>query len=211
MSSAFRSDSIVSNEFYLPEPKYISAIRDSCPDHLKKMQMSYDECRILSLLLKMIMAENVLELGTLIGCSTAWIAHSLSGNNPKVISIEKSLNNYNIAKENIASARLNNIVELVNCDAIEFLEKYRSKRLFDAIFIDARKVDYSKYLKLAKQYVRAGGLIIADNTLMLYDVPQEIATEIRKFNVLVENDSELVSVILPTTSGMTVIMKKQNN
>ena len=204
----FRNNLLPIDDFYLPEPSHIKAIRDSCPENLKKMQMSHGECRILSLLLQMIRAERVLELGTLVGCSTAWIAHSLCGDKPLVVSVEKSINNYSLAKANINSAGLNNIVQLVNGDAIEFLESCSGDRLFDAIFIDAKKVEYSIYLKLAKLSVRDFGLIIVDNTLMIDEKIPEISAEIRKFNALVENDSELVSVILPTIAGLTVIMKK---
>lgn len=193
---------------YKDEPDHIRKIRQSCPDNLKKMQMSYDECRILSLLLKMIKAERVLELGTLVGCSTAWIANSLSGHNPKVVSIEKSQNNYQLAVDNIKSAGLDNIVELINCDALEALKSYIGKPLFDAVFIDAKKVEYKKYLDLTKQIVRPGGLIIADNTLMIENTSDAISNAIIGFNQSVEDDQELESAMLPTVAGMTVMIRK---
>ena len=204
----FRDYKVEINNYYLPEPDYIKIIRNSCPDKLKKMQMSYEECRIMSFFLHMIRAEKVIELGTLVGCSTAWIAHSLLGNEPKVISVEKSINNYNIAKANIELAGLTNIVQLINSDAISFLESYIDKPKVDAIFIDAKKVEYCNYLNLAKSYVRSGGLIITDNTLMVDNSILEISTAMRAFNLLVENDPDLISVIIPTVAGMTIMLKK---
>lgn len=204
----FRDYKIAINNYYLPEPDYIKVIRDSCPNNLKKMQMSYEECRVMSFFLRMIKAEKVLELGTLVACSTAWIAHSLSGNQPQVISVEKSVSNYNLAKANLETAGLEKIVSLVNNDAISVLESYIDKPQFDAIFIDAKKVEYCQYLQLAKLCVRSGGLIITDNTLMIDEKIPEISAAIREFNSLVENDCDLISVILPTVTGMTIIMKK---
>jgi predicted O-methyltransferase YrrM len=204
----FRDFTLAVNKHYLPEPKVLKAIRDSCPHNLKKMQMSYDECRILSLCLKMIKAEKVLELGTLVGCSTAWIANALTGAQPIVVSVEKSTHHYKLAQANINRAGLQKLVRIINSDAISVLESYVGQELFDAIIIDAKKIEYSNYLKLAKLSLRSGGLIIADNTLMIDDALGEISAEITKFNHIVENDPDLVSIILPTTAGMTVILKQ---
>ncbi len=208
LKNMFRDYKVAINNYYLPEPDYIKIIRDSCPGSLKKMQMSHEECRIMSFFLRMIRAERVLELGTLVGCSTAWIAHSLSGTQSQVVSVEKSVNNYNLASVNIEAAGLEKIVDLINNDAITVLESYMGKPQFDAVFIDAKKVEYCRYLELAKSCVRSGGLIIADNTLMINESIPEISTMIREFNLLVENDHDLISVILPTVAGMTIMIKK---
>jgi predicted O-methyltransferase YrrM len=204
----FREPTVKVNQYYLPEPEHFKIIRDSCPYNLRKMQMSYEECRILSLYLKLIKAERVLELGTLVGCSTIWIADALTGDDPIVISVEKSIDHYNLAKANIAGTSFKNIINLINAEAISVLESYIGKKVFDAIIIDAKKIEYCRYLELAKQSIRSGGLIIADNSLMIDDSLGDIADEMRKFNHIVENDPELVSIILPTISGMTIILKR---
>lgn len=207
IENMFRNLKIEVSNYYLPEPKSLKEIRDSCPYNLQKMQMSYEECRLLSLCLRMIKAEKVLELGTLVGCSTGWIAHSLTGENPIVISVEKSTNNYNLAKDNIDRAGLASLITLINADAISILESYIGQEIFDAVIIDAKKVEYCRYLELAKLCLRSGGLIIADNSLMVDDCLGEIAVEMKKFNHIVENDPSLISSILPTIAGMTVILK----
>jgi len=204
----FREAKSQLDKHYLPERECFRVIRDSCPYTLQKMQMSYEECRILSIYLRLIKAEKVLELGSLVGCSTAWIADSLTGDNPIVISVEKSIHNYHLAKANIDKSRFAKIVHLINSDAISVLESYVGKEMFNAIIIDARKIEYCRYLELAKQCIKPGGLIIADNSLMVDDSLGEIAVEIKRFNHIVENDQELFSIILPTTSGMTVILKQ---
>lgn len=203
----FRNDIDDLAKLYLNEPEPMVAIRNSCPDNLKKMQMSYSDCRILSLLLQMIAANRVLELGTLVGCSAAWIAKSLCGDNPKVITIEKSQKHYQIAQRNIQNAKLDHIVTCIHSDGLTALKEYSHTNLFDAIFIDAKKIEYIDYLNLAKKCVRSGGLIIADNTLMMSETMLEISNVIRNFHHLIENDSELVQATLPTISGMTIAMK----
>jgi predicted O-methyltransferase YrrM len=199
------TDDYITN-IYSNEPQDIKVIRESCPEGLKRMQMHYNECRILSLCLKSIKANKVLELGTLVGCSTAWIAKSLSGDRPFVISIEKSLQHYEIAKKNIDQYILKERIQLVYGECLDFLKS--TEIIFDAIFIDAKKTEYPEYLREAKRCLRSGGLIIADNTLMIdYKQIPEISNAINEFNYLIENDTELTSALIPTRSGMTIAIK----
>ena len=168
--------------------------------------MHYNECRILSVFLKSIRANKVLELGTLVGCSTAWIAQSLSGDMPLVISVEKSLKHYEIAKKNINQYHLKERIQLVHRESLDFLKS--TEITFDAIFIDAKKIEYPRYLREAKRCLRSGGLIIADNTLMIEQKQMpEISNAMNEFNYLVESDKELTSAIIPTKSGLTLAIK----
>ena len=185
-------------------------IRLTCPIHLQKIQLSHSECRILKLFLRMINANKVLELGTLVGCSTAWIATSLVGDNPLVVSVEKSKLHYEIARRNMLKHKLDHMVELVDDDALSFLEKYSvgDDKLFDSIFIDAKKTDYPEYLKLSKKILRSGGLIIADNTAMVKSPNKDIANALRLFEQMLAEDTDLTSGFIPTISGMTVAIKR---
>lgn len=203
----FRSQVSNEEEFYSAEPDYIKMIRDSCPQHLQKMQMTHKECRILSVLLKMIKANKVLELGALVGCSAAWIARSLTGESPLVISVEKSAANYSLAQDNIRTAGLGHIIQLLHSDATEVLASYRGQVSFDAVLIDAKKTEYIQYLELSKQCIRRGGILIADNTLMIDEKIPQISQSIKRFNEIVESDPELTSAVLPTIAGMTVMVK----
>ena len=192
------------DKLYHDENFQIKRIRESCPATLKKMQMSHYECRILSVILQSIKANKVLELGTLVGCSTAWIAGSLSGDNPFVISVEKSLYHYNIAKNNLRE--FNEKVKLVHSDAMEFLTKCDIE--FDVVFIDAQKIAYKQYLKFAKKCLRSGGLLIADNTLMIdYQAMPDISNAMHEFNCTIESDHDFKSAIIPTISGITICVK----
>jgi caffeoyl-CoA O-methyltransferase len=191
---------------YKSEPDYIKKIRESCPENLKKMQMNHSECRLLSFFLKSIKANKVLELGTLVGCSAAWIAESISGEKPLVITVEKSIKNYEIAKKNLSADKR---IKLVHADALEFLES--CNETFDVIFIDAKKIEYKFYLKAAKGLLREGGLLIADNTFMVdYEAIPEISQAVHEFNVLIESDKDLISVIIPTASGLTIAIKNNS-
>lgn len=191
---------------YKSESDHIRKIRESCPENLKKMQMSHSECKLLSFLLKSINANRVLELGTLVGCSASWIAESLSGENSLVTTVEKSINNYEIAKRNLSGDKR---IKLVHGDALEFLKS--CNETFDAVFIDAKKVEYKAYLKLVMNLLREEGLLIADNTLMIdYEAIPEISKAVHEFNSLIELDHDLISVIIPTASGLTVAIKRNS-
>lgn len=207
----FRNDIDYLSNLYSKEPQEILNIRQSCPQHLQKMQLHYSECRILSVILKIAQVNKVLELGTLVGCSTAWIARSLSGDDPLVVSVEKSENNYSIAKKNIDNLEYSHRIQLLHANALNVLQEYSVSQnfLFDAIFIDAKKVEYVQYLELSKQCLKRGGIIISDNTLMIHESIPEISEAIKKFNAIVENDTDFTSAVIPTFSGMTIMMKNK--
>ncbi len=224
-------------KLYAQETQHMQNIASSCPAKLKHMQLSPMEGKIIQTLLCMINANKVLELGTLVGYSAAWIAGGLSGSNPIVISVEKSLAHYEIARKNITNAKLDEVVHIINSDAIHILKYYAGddivqpldmtlnyygpKTLFDAIFIDAKKSDYIDYLPYVKKCLRPGGIIIADNTL-LFDTVYEYSTtdeikdkklaqiwqSIHGFNAVIALDRELISIMLPTSEGLTIAMKK---
>ena len=101
---------------------------------------------------------------------------------------------------------LSEILEITKIQ-IYFPQKVQ-RNFFDAIFIDAKKTEYPQYLREAKNRLNPGGLIIADNTLMVnHEQMPEISDAINEFNNLIKSDKEFTSVIIPTKSGMTVAIK----
>jgi predicted O-methyltransferase YrrM len=167
---------------------------------------------LIGILLKAINAKRVLELGTLYGYSSKFICESIPKDGD-FITIEKSVEAHQNAIANLSQY---SNVECVNADAITFLENYKSTKPFDAIFIDADKTNYSKYLDLCTPLIRKGGLLIADNTLMYGEVasntpknfrPKTIEA-IREFNEKLVESESFESIIIPTTSGLTLAIKK---
>ncbi|AMP05522.1 mycolic acid cyclopropane synthetase family protein [Collimonas pratensis] len=170
------------------------------------------EGKIIHVLLKMINAKTVLEIGTLGGYSATWIARALPDDG-KLVCIEKSEEHYLIAKQNFDSITEGKKINLLKGDAKEILQNFDSS--FDAIFIDANKSAYPYYLEQASRLLRKNGLIIADNTFLfgqVYDPAingdkEKIVGAMREFNKQISDSARFTSVILPTDDGLTIAIK----
>jgi predicted O-methyltransferase YrrM len=99
-------------------------------------------------------------------------------------------------------------------DAKETIKKLKGEgRMYDLVFIDANKREYTAYYELVFDMVRPGGYILADNVLWdgkVYqeNVPNDAQTQgICKFNQLVKDDPRVENVILPLRDGMNLIRK----
>lgn len=185
-------------------------IRDSAPKEKNKIQVSCVEGKLIYLLIKMYKASKVLELGTLAGYSTAWISKACK----TVVTIEKDEKHHNIAKANFEKFGIKNITPLLG-DANELLKQFHQDE-FDAIFIDADKKSYPKYLEATYPLLRKGGLLLADNTLLWSDIHNEPTAErskniysaIRNFNIKFADENKFESIIIPTFDGLSICLKK---
>ncbi|WPX96134.1 O-methyltransferase [Candidatus Bandiella euplotis] len=176
----------------------------------KGIQLSPEEGKLVSMILAIHKAKYVLEIGTLVGYSCCWIA-SVLPEDGKVITIEKSKENFEIAKKNFATTKFKDKIITINADGATYLKGLELDYQLDAVFIDAKKVDYPAYLNLSYTLLRKGGLIIADNTLLfggVYDSqPGEMQEAMKKFNMEISDTEKYRSLIFPTNEGLTVAIK----
>jgi predicted O-methyltransferase YrrM len=109
-------------------------------------------------------ARSILELGTLGGYSTIWLARGLPSDG-RLVTLELNPSYAEVARANIARAGLDHLVEQRIGPAIETLPQLVAERdgPFDLIFIDADKVSYPDYLPWTLKLSAPGTLIIADN------------------------------------------------
>lgn len=183
--------------------------------HKRKMQLSPIEGRLIFLMLKMIAAKNVIEIGTLGGYSASWIADALPDNGV-LYALEKSAKNLQIAKSHLKGQRYLNKIKFIEGDATSSLESFVQEASFDAVFIDADKISYPIYFRHAKRLLRKGGLLIADNTLLFGLVLNDEApahnpqmwSAMREFNETIANDPDFDALLIPTVEGMTIALKK---
>lgn len=200
---------------YAPEDKVLKTIGKDLDKRRFNMQVSPVEARLLQLLLKLSGAIKVLEIGTLVGYSAICIARSLPKDG-RLLSLEKSEDNYLAAKANIIKAGLEDKIKIIHGDAIKLLPDLRKYALFDAVFIDANKTGYPMYLDLVYDLLRPGGLIIADNTLLFDTVinPQppkdskSMWRAMRKFNEMLADTTRFEAIIIPTAEGLSIALKK---
>ncbi|NEW08766.1 O-methyltransferase [Paenibacillus sp. SYP-B3998] len=169
--------------------------------------------RLLTMLVTMIGAKRVLEIGALGGYSGICLARGLKENG-KLISLELKQDFADVAKHNVTEAGYGDRVEYRIGEALEHLTQLKERgERFDFFFIDADKVNYPNYLEYAIQLANHGAVIAGDNTLMRGKVidPQQNKASVqamRKFNHLIASDPRLESTILPAYDGLALARVK---
>ena len=176
--------------------------------------------RVLSMLSRMIGPRRILELGTFVGYSALCLAEGLSEDG-KLITVEKNDELEDMIRENLSLTLLGEKIELRIGAVQDVLAEMRRtmlapdslEPLFDLVFMDADKRDYKEDLDAVMPLVRAGGWILADNTLWdghiidsAYDRDKQ-TLGLRQFNDYVKNHPDLENVILPIRDGLTIIRK----
>jgi len=149
-------------------------------------------------------ATRVLEIGTLAGYSTIWLARALPAGG-RLISIEANPKHLAVARANIARAGLQEVVELRLGFGLEVLSVLEAEGVgpFDLIFIDADKPPLTEYFERALRLSHTGTLIIADNVIREGRVldgqdEDERVTGVRRFNEALSGNRAVHSVIMQT-------------
>ncbi len=184
--------------------------------HLKiygsRMISGHLQGQILTMLSKMISPENILEIGTFTGYSAICLAKGLTDNG-KLYTIEKNDELEYLTAKYFAKAGLQHKIIRITGNALDEIRLL--DEMFDLVYIDADKRQYTNYYNLVFDKVRSGGYIIADNTLWNEKVIQRNISRsdsqtlgIIEFNEMVKSDSRIEKVILPVRDGMTIIRKK---
>ena len=169
--------------------------------------------RLLTMMVTMIGATKVLEIGALGGYSGICLARGLKEGG-KLISLELKQEFADVAKQNLTEAGLGELVEYRIGEALVHLNKLLEQgERFDFFFIDADKVNYPNYLELAIKLANPGAIIAGDNTLMrgkVVDANQTKASvqAMRTFNQLIATDPRLESTILPAYDGLALARVK---
>ena len=142
------------------------ALRASDEGGLPQISVAPNQGKLLTLLAKMTGASRILEIGTLGGYSTIWLARALPSDGT-LISLELEPHHADVARSNLAHAGLESLVTILVGPATTSLEKLIDDGTdpFDFIFIDADKEGYPRYLDLSLQLARAGTVIVADNVV----------------------------------------------
>jgi len=143
-----------------------AAVRSSAEAGLPAIAVSPPQGKLLHLLARSIGARSVLEIGTLGGYSTIWLARAV-GEGGRVLSLEADARYAEVARANIARAGFADTVEVRVGSALDTLALIAAEgpAPFDLVFIDADKVNTPEYFSWALQRTRSGGLIVADNVI----------------------------------------------
>jgi caffeoyl-CoA O-methyltransferase len=177
---------------------------------LPQISIRPHEGRLLQILMKALVARKVLEIGTLAGYSTVWLARALPVDG-KLITLEKSSKHAEVARTSIDRAGLDKKVTIWEGNAADLLEKARMQAPFDFIFIDADKTSYVNYLEWAAENLRPGGMVTAHNA---YRGGRILAPEsdddkaIAQFNETLAHHPRFESTIIGVGDALAVGLKK---
>lgn len=176
---------------------------------LPKIHISAEEGAILHLLVRLVGARRVLELGSLGGYSGVWLARALPPGG-KLVTIEGDERHAVYAREAFETAKVGDRVEVIEGAALDVLPTLTGS--FDAIFLDADKAPLPTYLEQAMRLLRVGGLLLCDNTFMHGKVADAaVDTEdvrgMRAFNDLVAADPRLVATVIPVRDGLLAALR----
>jgi caffeoyl-CoA O-methyltransferase len=170
---------------------------------MPEIQLGPAEGRLLELLLGLIGAQKVVEIGTLAGYSASWMARALPPEG-HLWTIEADPAHADVAAAVFEEAGLGDRVTLLRGDAVEVLPTLGDLGPFCAVFLDADKGRYDVYGRWATQHLRPGGLLIGDNAYLfgrLLDETDE-ARAMRRFHA--EMAARYRSVCVPTPDGLAV-------
>lgn len=176
-------------------------------NNMPSIMVGPTEGKLLRLLLQMIGAKKVVEVGTLAGYSAISMALALPEDG-HVWTIEYSADNARVARESIEKAGLSERITVLEGAGLEVLPTLDEKGPFDAVFIDADKVNYDHYGRWAAKNTRAGGLLLGDNALLfgrlLEESPEGAA--MRRFHE--EARAAYDTVCITTPDGLLLGVKR---
>jgi predicted O-methyltransferase YrrM len=212
-------DDYIDDLFVPPDPALEENLKDAEAAGLPPIAVDPAQGRMMYLLAKMSNPKRILEIGLLGGYSTTLLARALPADG-KVISLELSQRNADVAKKNLERAGMASRVEIRLGPAGETLNKMIAAKepAFDFIFIDADKTGYVGYLHQVLQLSHSGTVILSDNLLRHgavlpgYENPDADARAIGEFNKLIASHPRLESILLPVVKdkidGMAISLVK---
>jgi predicted O-methyltransferase YrrM len=200
-------DRYITDLFLPPDHGLEEALRASAAAGLPSIQVSATQGKLLHLLARLQGARRILEIGTLGGYSTIWLARALAPDG-RLVTLEAVEKHAQVARENIARAGLDRIVDLRLGRALDTLPRLAAEGAgpFDLIFIDADKTGYPDYLGWALKLSRRGSLIIADNIVRKGAVTDASSTDsnvqgVRRFNELLAAERRVSTTVIQTVGS----------
>jgi predicted O-methyltransferase YrrM len=172
---------------------------------LPDIAVAPNQGKLLNLLARLAGARSILEIGTLGGYSTIWLARALPEGG-RLITLEADPKHAEIARGNIAGAGLADVVDVRLGAALDTLPSVEGP--FDLVFIDADKGNYDHYGRWAIAHLRSGGLVIGDNAYFFGNLlaDSDGARAMRTFHEDVAKACH--SVCVPTPDGLVIGIKK---
>ena len=177
------------------------------PDGIPAIQISPSDGKLIELLLRLVGAAKVIEVGTLVGYSAIHLARALAPGG-HLWSIEYEPRHAEVARANLAAAGFADRATVLVGAGRDVLPTLAPHAPFDAVFIDADKVNYPHYARWAIDHLRPGGLVLGDNAYLFGELLEDSARgrAMRAFHELVAAHCD--SVCATTPEGLVVGIKR---
>jgi predicted O-methyltransferase YrrM len=184
-----------------------AALADSAKAGLPEIAVSASQGKLLHLLAKMQGARKILEIGTLGGYSTIWLARALPARG-RVVTLEAEKKHAEVARRNIARAGLSGKVEVRVGPALAMLSQMAGERraAYDFVFIDADKENTTEYFEWALRLSRSGSVIVVDNVIRDGEVADAASSDprvqgIRRFNEALAREKRVSATTIQTVGS----------
>jgi len=171
-------DNYLTGKLVEADPVLDAALAANAAAELPAIDVTPTQGKWLHMLARMIGARRILEIGTLGGYSTIWMARALPAGG-RLISLEFEPKHAEVARANIARAGLSDVVEIRVGAALDSLAKIEAEgaEAFDLIFVDADKENNAAYLEWALKLSRRGTLIVVDNVIRDGEIANAASTD----------------------------------
>ncbi len=200
-------DRYINDLFIAADPALDAALEASLAAGLPAINVAPNQGKLLHLLARIQGARNILEIGTLGGYSTIWLARALPSGG-RLITLEADPKHAEIARANVTRAGLNPNVDLRLGLALETLPQLAQEGCgpFDLIFIDADKPNNPEYFQWALKLSRRGSVIIVDNVVRKGDVVDAASSDptivgVRRFNAMLGAEPRVSATEIQTVGS----------
>ena len=200
-------DSYFASTLIGPDPALDEALAANSTAGLPSIDVSASQGKLIHLLARMVGARKALEIGTLGGYSTIWLARALPDDG-RLITLEVSARHADVARRNVARAGLESKVEIRTGAALNVLPKIEAEGLgpFDFVFIDADKSNNAAYLEWALRLSRPGTAIVVDNVVREGEVIDAASSSadvvgVRRMFDLMANEPRLSATAIQTVGS----------
>lgn len=200
----------------LRETDVLRRLREATANHtMARMQIAPEQGQFLQLLVYLLQARTIIEVGTFTGYSTLWMASALPAGG-RLIACDTNEDYTAMAERYWREAGVDDRIEVHIAPALETLDKLLEQGQsghIDMAFIDADKVEYPDYYERLLRLLRPGGLVVIDNTLWDGLPADPTARDkdtraIRAFNESLLEDDRVELSLLPVADGITLALKR---
>jgi predicted O-methyltransferase YrrM len=200
-------DRYVSDVMVGHDPALEAALAASAEAGLPAIQVAPNQGKMLHLFARMMGARRILEIGTLGGYSTIWLARGLAPGG-RLVTLEADPKHAAVAHANLERAGVADRVEIVVGRALDTLPgiEARGDGPYDLFFIDADKAGIPDYFRWALRLSRPGSLVVVDNVVREGAVIDEDSTDsnvqgVRRFNQLVSTEPRVTATTIQTVGA----------